>query len=71
MSNGIHLSSDVFARLVGSAGDDVLLFEVGRDFVDEDYHWSDPVRYRFLRTASGLLSMELRKVDASDSSGTS
>jgi hypothetical protein len=59
-STGVTLADDAFARLVGSAGDRVLLFEVAQDFVEEE--WSEPVRYRFVRTDRGLLSMEVARV---------
>jgi hypothetical protein len=47
-------------ELVDSAGDRVLLFKVAPEFVEEE--WSAPVRYRFVRTEEGLLSMELSRV---------
>ena len=56
----VHLADDAFARLVGSAGEGVLLFEVVQDFVEEG--WSEPVQYRFVRTNAGLLSLEMRTV---------
>ena len=58
-AGGVHLSDDVFARLVGRAGD-VLLFEVAVDFAKSE--WTGPVKFRFVRTEGGLLSMEMRDV---------
>jgi hypothetical protein len=56
---GVHIADDAFARLVGRA-DRVLLFEVAPELVEEE--WSEPVRYRFVRSDGGLLTMELARV---------
>ncbi len=57
---GVHIAEDAFARLVGSAGEGVLLFEVAQDFIEEQ--WSEAVQFRFVRTEGGLLSMEIRSL---------
>jgi hypothetical protein len=59
----VTVTPELFAKLVGHTDERTLLFEVSDALLEQQLRegWSDPVRFRFVRTEGGLVSLEMRR----------